>query len=86
MTVSLGIAAIKYIIILLYVACGLVPVPRNEPILTITSKFVVATMAGLMILSLPMTGFAGVEIAARPTGLPTEETPKGQLDDLVLRA
>jgi len=43
-------------------------------------------MAGLMILSLPMTGFAGAEIAARPTGLPTEETPKGQLDDLVLRA
>jgi len=86
MTASLGIAAIKYIIILLYVACGLVPVPRNEPILTITSKFVVATMAGLMILSLPMTGFAGVEIAARPTGLPTEETPKGQPDDLVLRA
>lgn len=33
-----------------------------------------------------MAAFAGVEVAARPTGPPVDETPLGKPDDLVLRA
>ncbi|HJO74530.1 MAG: peptidoglycan-binding domain-containing protein [Rhodospirillales bacterium] len=44
-------------------------------------KFVAAALMALVLLTIPMTVFA-----ARPTGLPTGETPPGKPDDLVLRA
>jgi peptidoglycan hydrolase-like protein with peptidoglycan-binding domain len=49
--------------------------------LTNRPKFVAAALMALVLLTIPMTVFA-----ARPTGLPTGETPPGKPDDLVLRA
>jgi len=54
--------------------------------LTNTAKFMIAALAAMIILLQPMAAFAALEVAARPTGLPTIETPRGAPDDLVLRA